>query len=264
MEPIISVKGLISRFGEQTVHDGLDMDVYPGEIFGIVGGSGSGKSVLLRTILGLKEPEGGKVIIEGYNMANLKEKQGRRLYRHMGIMYQSGALFSGLTLAENIEFPMLEYMKLPEEVIHHLAMIKLGLVGLKDAAGKFPAELSGGMVKRAGLARALALDPPILFLDEPTAGLDPIAANGFDALILNLRDKLGLTVVMITHDLDTLADSCDKIGALVDGKMVQGTIEDIMKNPNPWIQEYFGGPRAKKAFVPASGKSLPPFFKGGG
>ncbi len=249
-EPIISARGLVNRFGEQFVHDRLDLDVYPGEIFGIVGASGTGKSVLLRTLLGLHQPEAGQVSMAGHDICGLGEAAGRNLHRHWGVMYQNGALFSGLTVIENIEMPMAEYLYLPEEVVHELAMIKLGMVGLPDsAANKFPAELSGGMVKRAGLARALALDPPLLFLDEPTSGLDPIAADGFDRLILGLRSQLGLTVVMVTHDLDTLFNTCDRIGVLVDQHMVAGKPVDIMHNPNPWIQEYFGGHRAQRALT---------------
>jgi len=251
-KPIITARGLVTRFGEQIVHNGLDLDVYSGEIFGIVGASGTGKSVLIRTLLGLHRPEAGQVTMAGHDICGLGEDAGRNLHRHWGVMYQNGALFSGLTVIENIEMPMAEYLCLPEDVVHELAMIKLNMVGLPDsAANKFPAELSGGMVKRAGLARALALDPPLLFLDEPTSGLDPIAADGFDRLILGLRSQLDLTVVMVTHDLDTLFNTCDHIGVLVDQKLIQGKPVDIMHNPNPWIQEYFGGARAQRALAKA-------------
>jgi phospholipid/cholesterol/gamma-HCH transport system ATP-binding protein len=250
-EPIISVRGLVNRFGDQLIHNRLNADIVSGEIFGIVGGSGSGKSVLLRSILGLHIPEAGEITVRGNRMDMLSENVSRAMHRHWGVMYQNGALFSGLTVIENIELPMVEYLDLPEAIIRELAMLKLAMVGLADsAADKFPAELSGGMVKRAGLARALALDPPLLFLDEPTAGLDPIAADGFDHLLLELRKQLGLTVVMITHDLDTLFDTCDHIGVLVDQQMIQGRPVDIMRHPNPWIQEYFGGQRAQRALVP--------------
>jgi phospholipid/cholesterol/gamma-HCH transport system ATP-binding protein len=248
--PIISVRNLTNSFGDQIVHNGLDLDVYPGEIFGIVGGSGAGKSVLLRSMLGLYRPDSGKIVMRGHNICALGEGESRSLHRHWGVMYQNGALFSGLTVAENVALPIREYLSLPDDVVHELAVLKLNLVGLPEAAaGKFPAELSGGMVKRAGLARALALDPPLLFLDEPTAGLDPIAASGFDQLILALRKRLGLTVVMITHDLDTLFGTCDRIGVLVNQKMVEGVPLDVMRNPDPWIQEYFGGPRAQHALA---------------
>ena len=190
------------------------------------------------------------------NICGLGEAAGRNLHRHWGVMYQNGALFSRkltVIVIENIEMPMAEYLRLPEDVVHELAMIKLSMVGLPDsAANKFPAELSGGMVKRAGLARALALDPQLLFLDEPTSGLDPIAADAFDRLILGLRSQLDLTVVMVTHDLDTLFNTCDRIGVLVDQKMIQGKPVDIMHNPHPWIQEYFGGARAQRALAKAS------------
>jgi phospholipid/cholesterol/gamma-HCH transport system ATP-binding protein len=249
-ETIIKVRGLVTRFGEQIIHNGLDLDVYADEIFGIVGASGTGKSVLIRTMLGLHKPVAGQVTMWNEDLSGVIEDTEHTLHRHWGVMYQNGALFSGLTVIENIEMPMMEYLNLPPAVVHELAMIKLSMVGLPDsAAGKFPAELSGGMVKRAGLARALALDPPLLFLDEPTSGLDPIAADGFDRLILGLRSQLGLTVVMVTHDLDTLFNTCDRIGVLVDQHIVEGKPVDIMHNPNPWIQEYFGGVRARRALA---------------
>ncbi len=247
-EAVIEVRGLINRFGEQVVHDGLDLDVHEGEILGIVGGSGSGKSVLLRTLLGLRAPQGGSIRIHGQDITRMSEKEQDFLHRKTGVLFQSGALYSGLTVAENIMLPMQEYLKLPEEVQRELALLKLHLTGLPAAAGeKFPAELSGGMVKRAGLARALALDPAFLFLDEPTAGLDPIAASDFDALILSLRAALGLTVLMITHDLDSLFTLCDRVAVLVDKKIIVGTLDEITRNPHPWLQKYFTGPRARAA-----------------
>jgi phospholipid/cholesterol/gamma-HCH transport system ATP-binding protein len=247
-EPIITVRGLVNRIGDQLIHDQLDLDVYRGEIFGIVGGSGTGKSVLFRTLLGLQKPEAGKVIVGGHNMCALSAAEVHAMHRHWGVLYQSGALFSNLTVVENIELPIREYLTLPDEVVRELAILKLNIVGLPEsAAHKFPAELSGGMVKRAGLARALALDPPLLFLDEPTAGLDPIAAAAFDKLVLALRQRLGLTVVMITHDLDTLFGTCERIGVMVDKKIVEGSPVDVMHNPDPWIHDYFGGPRAQRA-----------------
>jgi phospholipid/cholesterol/gamma-HCH transport system ATP-binding protein len=247
-EPIVSVRNLVNRFGDQIVHNDLNLDIYTGDIFGIVGGSGAGKSVLLRSILGLSKPQSGRIMVHGHNICGLSEGDSYDIHRHWGVMYQHGALFSGLSVVENIEMPMREYLRLPDKVMRELAILKLHIVGLPDsAANKFPAELSGGMVKRAGLARALALDPPLLFLDEPTAGLDPIAANAFDSLVLALRRRLGLTVVMITHDLDTLIGTCNRIGALVNQQIVQGDPVTVMRYPDTWIQNYFGGPRAQRA-----------------
>jgi phospholipid/cholesterol/gamma-HCH transport system ATP-binding protein len=249
-KPIISVHNLVNHFGDQVVHNGLNLDINSGEIFGIVGGSGSGKSVLLRSILGLHKPDSGEIIMRNHHMNELSEIASRSLHRHWGVMYQNGALFSNLTVLENVEMPLREYLKLPDDVIRELAIVKLSLVGLSEnALDKFPSELSGGMVKRAGLARALVLDPPLLFLDEPTAGLDPIAAAAFDTLILGLRKRLGLTVVMITHDLDTLFGTCDRIGVLVNQRMLQGTPREIMQEKDPWVQAYFGGPRARHALA---------------
>jgi phospholipid/cholesterol/gamma-HCH transport system ATP-binding protein len=247
-DAVVSVRNLVTRFGKLTIHDHLNLDVQAGEIFGIVGGSGSGKSVLLRAILGLQKPVSGSIRVLGRDIERLNDDESRRMHRNWGVLYQNGALFSGLTVVENIELPLIEHLSLPQPVVHELAMLKLHMVGLPpDAAAKFPAELSGGMVKRAALARALSLDPPLLFLDEPTSGLDPIAADAFDQLLVTLREKLGLTVVMITHDLDTLFGICDRAGILVDHKMVEGGLDVLTKNPHPWIQSYFGGPRARRA-----------------
>ncbi|MBI1276423.1 ATP-binding cassette domain-containing protein [bacterium] len=249
----IEVKGLTNRFGKHVVHDKLDFRAEKGSITGIVGGSGSGKSVLMRSIIGLQKFSSGTVLVNGRPMKALNMREAQELRRSWGVMYQSGALFSALTVVENIAVPMHEYLHLPDLVIRELAMLKLRMVGLPDnAADKFPAELSGGMVKRAALARALALDPALLFLDEPTAGLDPIAAQDFDQLLLELRRQLGLTVMMITHDLDSLFTICDQVAVLVDKKMVQSGVKDIVKHPNPWIQEYFGGQRAAR-FVRKAG-----------
>jgi len=244
--PLVAVRGIVNRFGAQVVHDGLDMDVRPGEIFGIVGGSGSGKSVLLRTILGLQTPNAGEIRIEGRDITKLGAQELREVKRRYGVTFQHGALFTALTVAENVKLPLAEAYGLPGDVLDGLAHLKIRLVGLPaEAAHKFPSQLSGGMVKRAALARALALDPPLLFLDEPTAGLDPIAASAFDELLLYLQRSLRLTVVMITHDLDTIYRTCNRVGVIVDRRMICDTVEGIVQNPHPWIQEYFHGERGR-------------------
>ncbi|MBS0396646.1 MAG: ATP-binding cassette domain-containing protein, partial [Proteobacteria bacterium] len=218
------------------------------EIFGIVGGSGSGKSVLLRTILGLLRPAAGTVEIEGRDLTRLHGAALRAVKRGYGVAFQGGALFSALSVAENVALPLRESLRLSEDVLAGLAELKIRLVGLPAEAGaKFPAQLSGGMVKRAALARALALDPPLLFLDEPTAGLDPIAASAFDELLLYLQRTLALTVVMVTHDLDTIYRTCNRVGVLVDGRLVSDTLERIAAHPHPWIQAYFHGARGRAA-----------------
>ena len=251
-EPAIAVRGLVSRFGPQTVHDGLDLEVRRGEILGVVGGSGTGKTVLLRTIIGLQRPAAGEVVLLGEPVA-WDGSTTARLAGRFGMLFQEGALFSALTVGQNIEVPMRERGDVPMPLMDELARLKVALVGLPpDACGKFPSQLSGGMKKRAGLARALALDPEVVFLDEPTAGLDPIGAAGFDELILDLRRALGLTVVMVTHDLDSLARICDRIAVLVDKRIVVGTMAELMGDPHPWIREYFHGPRARAAFETAS------------
>jgi phospholipid/cholesterol/gamma-HCH transport system ATP-binding protein len=241
----VEVKGVVNRFGRQVVHDGLDMQVRRGEVFGILGGSGSGKSVLLRTILGLRRPQAGKVLVEGVDMSQLGGAALRQAKARYGVTFQHGALFSALTVRENIQLPMIEHLRLPRDAMDELARLKLRLVGLpEDAAGKYPSQLSGGMIKRAALARALALDPQLLFLDEPTSGLDPISAAAFDDLIAYLQQELHLTVVMITHDLDTIFRICGRVGVIVDRHMVQDTRERIVDHPHPWIQAYFHGTRA--------------------
>jgi phospholipid/cholesterol/gamma-HCH transport system ATP-binding protein len=243
----VDVRGVVNRFGRQVVHDGLDMQVQRGEVFGILGGSGSGKSVLLRTILGLRRPQAGSVRVAGVDMAQLSGERLREAKSRYGVTFQHGALFSALTVRENIQLPMLEHLSLPEDALDDLARLKLRLVGLPDdAAEKYPAQLSGGMVKRAALARALALDPQLLFLDEPTSGLDPISAAAFDELIAYLQQELQLTVVMITHDLDTIFRICARVGVIVDRHMVQDTRERIVDHPHPWIQAYFHGTRAAR------------------
>jgi phospholipid/cholesterol/gamma-HCH transport system ATP-binding protein len=244
--PILSVRHVVNRFGTQVVHDGVDLDVLPGEVLGIVGGSGSGKSVLLRTMLGLHRPTEGEVLIEGKDIMKMREEELLAVKRRYGVTFQQGALFSSLTVAENVQLPIREYFKVSDETLEALTALRLRMVGLPDdAGGKLPSQLSGGMIKRAALARALALDPALLFLDEPTAGLDPISAAEFDELLQYLQRGLKLTVVMITHDLDTLLATCNRVAVLVDSKIVTDTLEGIMKNPHPWIQEYFHGPRAR-------------------
>ncbi len=245
----IHVRGIINRFGAQVVHDGIDLDVMRGEIIGVVGGSGTGKSVLMRSIIGLQHPEAGEVSIFGENARTDDEAVSRGLRKHWGVLFQNGALFSSLTVAENIQVPLREYYKMDDTLLAEIAAYKLSLVGLPANAGaKYPSELSGGMRKRAGLARALALDPEILFLDEPTAGLDPIGAAAFDDLTRSLRDALGLTVFLITHDLDTLFAICDRIAVLADQKMlVAAPLNTVLDFPHPWVQEYFRGPRARAA-----------------
>lgn len=244
--PVIVVRDVVNRFGEQVVHDGVSFEVRAGEIFGIVGGSGSGKSVLLKTMLGLRRPDAGAVELEGRDITTLGEQALREVKRRYGVTFQHGALFTSLTVAENVTLPVAEAMHLDEAVYRRLVELRLRMVGLPlEAASKFPAQLSGGMVKRAALARALALDPSILFLDEPTAGLDPIAAASFDELVLYLRDTLRLTVVMVTHDLDTLMRTCDRVAVLVDRRVIVDTLEGIVANDHPWLRHYFHGVRAQ-------------------
>jgi phospholipid/cholesterol/gamma-HCH transport system ATP-binding protein len=244
--PIISIRGVVNRFGAQVVHDGVDLDVYPGEVLGIVGGSGSGKSVLLRTMLGLQRPKAGTVSMEGKDITAMSDKELLDVKRRYGVTFQHGALFTALTVAENVQLPMREHLRLSETAFDKLTELRLRMVGLPvTAAEKLPSQLSGGMIKRVGLARALALDPAILFLDEPTSGLDPISAAAFDQLLVYLQKNLKLTVVMITHDLDTIMTTCDRVAVLVDKKMVVDTLAGIVQNPHPWIHEYFHGPRAR-------------------
>lgn len=243
--PILKVENIVNRFGKQLVHDGVSVEIKRGEIIGIVGGSGSGKSVLLKTIIGLRTPNEGSVHIAGQNIAKIDSSTRAALF---GVLFQQGALFSSLTVANNIMLPLEEHTDLPESDRAMIAQLKIALTGLPPETGaKYPEELSGGMIKRAALARALALDPEILFLDEPTAGLDPVAASGFDALIKELNQSLGVTVIMITHDLDTLFGVCDRAAVLVDKKMIIDTLPNLLKHEHPWIQEYFHGPRGRAA-----------------
>jgi len=244
--PVIVARDIVNRFGEQVVHDGVSFDVMPGEVFGIVGGSGSGKSVLLRTLLGLQQPDAGTVVIEGREITAMNDRELREVKRRYGVTFQHGALFTSLTVAENVTLPVAEALDLDERSLARLVELRLRMVGLPlEAAAKHPAQLSGGMVKRVALARALALDPAILFLDEPTAGLDPIAASAFDELVLYLRDTLHLTIVMVTHDLDTLARTCDRVAVLVDRRVIVDTLEGIVANEHPWIRHYFHGGRGR-------------------
>jgi phospholipid/cholesterol/gamma-HCH transport system ATP-binding protein len=248
-EPIIQVRGLVNQFGEHVVHDGLNLDVRKGEILGIVGGSGTGKSVLLRSIVGLVRPVAGTIKVFGQILRDLNDDERRALERRWGVLFQEGALFSALSVRQNVEVALREHIRLSQPLMDELAALKLSMVGLEsEAASKFPSELSGGMKKRAGLARALILDPEIVFLDEPTAGLDPIGAAALDELVRTLRDALGLTVFLVTHDLDTLHAVCDRIAVLAEKRvLVTGTIEDMLHYDHPWVKEYFRGPRARAA-----------------
>jgi phospholipid/cholesterol/gamma-HCH transport system ATP-binding protein len=246
--PVVRVQGLVNRFGAQIVHDGLSLEVRPNEIFGIVGGSGTGKSVLLHTILGLRQPQAGTVEVFGRDIRLLSAAERLAMSRSYGVTFQNGALISSLTVAQNIQLPLREAYTLEEPALHDLVQLNLSLVGLApDAAEKYPAQLSGGMVKRAALARALSLEPKLLFLDEPTSGLDPISAADFDALLLYLRGELKLTVVMITHDLDSIFRTCNRVGVIVEGHMITDTLQGILANDTPWIHECFHGPRARGA-----------------
>jgi phospholipid/cholesterol/gamma-HCH transport system ATP-binding protein len=252
-ETVIRVSGLVTRFGTTTIHDGVDLDIGRGEVFGIVGGSGTGKSVLLRTIVGLNHAAAGRIEIFGEDTGHLSDARRHALERRFGVLFQQGALFSSLSVAQNIEVPLKEHTDLPPGLVHEIATVKISMVGLPpDAGAKLPSELSGGMKKRAGLARALALDPETLFLDEPTAGLDPIGAAAFDALIGNLSQALGLTVVMVTHDLDSLYAICDRVAVLVDRHVIVGTLAELERIEHPWIHDYFHGPRARAAVAAAA------------
>ena len=249
-ETVIEVRDLSNAFGEQVVHEDLDLTVRSGEIFGVVGGSGTGKSVLMRSIIGLQTPDAGEITVFGQSMIGRDEEDAKNVRRRWGVLFQGGALFSTLTVAENVQVPIKEfYPGIDQELLDEIAAYKISMSGLpSDAGAKFPAELSGGMKKRAGIARALALDPELLFLDEPTAGLDPIGAAAFDQLILELRDALGLTVFLITHDLDTLYAICDRVAVLADRKVVAvGTITELLALDHEWIQDYFKGPRGRAA-----------------
>lgn len=247
-ELVIRVRGLVNAFGDTVIHDHLDLDVRRGEVMGVVGGSGAGKSVLLRSIVGLTKSRAGSIEVFGQDTAELDDAGWLGLQLRWGVLFQEGALFSAQTVAENIQVPLRRYTDMSQRLMDEIAAVKIAMVGLSaDAAGKFPSELSGGMRKRAGLARALALDPELLFLDEPTAGLDPISANHFDELIRDLQKSLGLTVFMVTHDIDTLRATTDRIAVLVDKAIKVGTIATLVHDPDPWIQEYFAGVRGRAA-----------------
>ena len=255
-ENVIEVRGIKNQFGRHVVHENLDLDLRRGEILGVVGGSGTGKSVLLRTIVGLNRPAAGVVRVLGQDVSKLAGPAREALERRWGVLFQNGALFSSLNVRENVEVPLRAVPDLPPETRSALAELKVSMAGLPWLANdKYPSDLSGGMKKRAGLARALALDPEIVFLDEPTAGLDPIGADAFDRLILELRDSLNLSVFMVTHDLDTLHTCCDRIAVLSEKRVLaSGTIPELLKVDDPWIHEYFHGPRARAAFSTDEGK----------
>jgi phospholipid/cholesterol/gamma-HCH transport system ATP-binding protein len=248
-ECLIEVRGLVNRFGANVVHDGLDLDVHRGEILGVVGGSGSGKSVLLRSIVGLLRPSAGTILIQGETVDHVSGRADSQLERRTGVLFQQGALYSSLTVTENVALVLIEHAGLPRPDAEYLAGVKLALTGLPDTTGDlYPDELSGGMIKRAALARALALDPDILFLDEPTAGLDPIGAAAFDRLLLTLRDAFGLTVFLVTHDLDTLYAACDRVAVLSNKRvLVAGPLTEVAATDDAWIRDYFHGPRGRAA-----------------
>ena len=246
-DAVVQVQGLVSRFGENLVHDGLDLTVRKGEVIGVVGGSGAGKSVLLNTLIGLRRPQAGEVRVLGVDVLRATQAEQDELERRWGVLFQGAALFSSLSLLENVAAPLREHTRLPRRQLQALAELKIALVGLPaDACALKPAELSGGMRKRAGLARALALDPELLFLDEPTAGLDPIGAQGFDQLIRELSSALGLTVVLITHDLDSLYALCDRVAVIADRRIVAlAPVAELERSDHPWIRDYFLGPRGR-------------------
>lgn len=245
---VVRIRGLVNGFGDHIIHDHIDLDVYKGEVLGVVGGSGTGKSVLLRSIVGLNRPLAGSIKVFGEETAGIEAEDLRGLQLRWGVLFQDGALFSSQTVAENIQVPLRRWTNMPESLMNEIAAVKLSLVGLSgDVALRFPSELSGGMRKRAGLARALALDPELLFLDEPTAGLDPISAAMFDELVIGLKKSLGLTVFMVTHDIDTLRATTDRIAVLVGAKIRTGTISALRDDTDPWIHEYFSGVRGRAA-----------------
>lgn len=245
VEPILAAQGIVNRFGRQELHDNISFEVFPREIFGIVGSSGAGKTVLLKTLLGLHDPNAGEVTMNGRKIKTLSAEEKAAL---IGVLFQQGALFSSLSVAQNVMLPLREYTDLPQHEQERIAVMKLELAGLSADTGlKFPAQLSGGMVRRAAFARALALDPQVLFLDEPTSDLDPLTASSIDALIQQLNASMGLTVVIVTHDLSTLFSLCHRVAVLADRKITVGTLDDLLQSDHPWIHEFFHGPRAQCA-----------------
>lgn len=247
-QPVIRIEGLLTQFGSNVIHKDLALEVRRGEILGLVGGSGSGKSVLLNTIIGLRRPNAGRVEVLGHRVDQADRRMLTLLSRRWGVLFQDGALFSSLTVRQNVELPLTTHTKISPDLKRELAEVKVALAGLPgDAANKYPSQLSGGMRKRAGLARALALDPDLLFLDEPTAGLDPIGAASFDSLVRELQSAMNLTILMVTHDMDSLYTVCDRVAVLIDRQVRVGTIGELMQDPHPWIAEYFGGPRGRAA-----------------
>jgi phospholipid/cholesterol/gamma-HCH transport system ATP-binding protein len=254
-EVVIAVRDVVVGFGDHTVLDHVDLDVYRGEVLGFVGGSGAGKSVLMRTIIGLLPRRAGKISVFGIDFSSASDVQRQAIERRWGVLFQQGALFSSLTVRENLEFPVREYLDLPQRLLDEMAVAKLDMVGLDSSVlAKYPAELSGGMTKRVALARALALDPEIVFLDEPTSGLDPIGAGDFDELIATLQRTLGLTVFMVTHDLDSLHTVCDRIAVLADHKVIAaGDMDTMLASKHPWLRAYFHGKRARTGQAPARG-----------
>lgn len=250
---VLEVRDLTVGFGDVLVLENLSLELYRGEILGFVGASGSGKSVLLRTVLGLVPKRAGTIRLFGVDLDQASEAQNILIDMRVGVLFQHGALFSALTVLENVQVPMREYLDLPKALMDELALLKIELVGLpRSAAGKYPSELSGGMIKRAALARSLALDPDIVFLDEPTSGLDPIGAADFDELVGKLRDTMGLTVYMVTHDLDSLLTACDRIAVLGDRRvLVEGPVQTMMESEEPWVKSYFRGKRARRIDVDA-------------
>lgn len=250
-ENVIEIENLLTGFGPVIIHDGLDLEVHRGEILGIVGGSGTGKSVLLKHIIGLLQSKSGTIRVLGRDISALSEEEERAQNSQLGVLFQDGALFSSMSVAQNVMAPMREHLDISDQLAREIAAMKISMSGLpREAGAKYPSELSGGMRKRAGLARALAMDPEIVFLDEPTAGLDPIGAAKFDQLIVDLRDMLGLTVFLVTHDLDTLHASCDRVAVLAEKKVCAiGPLDEVRKTDHPWIQDYFSGPRGRAAMV---------------
>ncbi|HEC06036.1 MAG TPA: ATP-binding cassette domain-containing protein [Thiolapillus brandeum] len=247
MNPVIKVSNVVTRFGSNLVHDGINLSVRQGEIYGLLGGSGSGKSTLLREMIMLQRPQSGQVVVLGHDLGNVGREEAAWLRRQWGVLFQAGALYSSLTVAENVGIKLKEYAHLPKNILQEIVRMKIRMVGLPDyAADLYPAELSGGMIKRASLARALAMDPGLLFLDEPTSGLDPIGAEAFDKLILELREMLNLTVVMVTHDLDSIWTIVDRLAVLGDKKVIaEGSLKEVMNQPHPIIQKFFHGERGR-------------------